>query len=98
MEVVRVMLRRLMCAILGIAILLAGFTSTAVSVRADARDFDLVNNSAIAIASIYVAPSDSNDWEEDILGTDVLPAGQTVHISFSDNLDSCVYDIKVMGR
>ncbi len=68
-------------------------------VRADPRDFTLVNESSVTIVYAYVSSSDVSDWEEDVLGDDVLPPGQRVNITFSGfTPGNCSYDIKVVGR
>ncbi len=68
------------------------------SAFADPRDFALQNNSSVDIASVYVSPSDLNDWGDDVMGSDVLSAGQTVNLTFR-NFDgaTCNYDVKVLG-
>lgn len=68
------------------------------SVLADPRDFQLQNNSAVDIASVYVSPSDMNSWGDDVMGRDILPAGNAVNLTFSGfDEDTCTYDIKVLG-
>jgi len=65
---------------------------------ADPRDFELDNNSSVDIAFVYVQPSASDDWGDDLMGTDVLPAGKFVNINFARfDGETCQYDIKVVG-
>lgn len=65
---------------------------------ADPRDFELDNNSSVDIAYVYVSPTALDDWGDDIMGTDVLPSGQSVNINFAKfNGSSCQYDVKVVG-
>jgi hypothetical protein len=67
------------------------------SALADPRDFTLENDSLSYITHVYVSPSSSNNWGEDVLGTDVLPPGRSVDISFNPNVGtSCIYDIMVV--
>ena len=61
---------------------------------AGAQDFVLVNKTGVEINAVYVSPSKSNDWEEDILGDDVLENGQNVRINIDDGSGACVYDFK----
>ena len=64
----------------------------------DPRDFRLINASSIVFVAVYVAPSSSNDWGDDIMGQDVLNPGETVTIHFSKfDGTTCYYDIKVTG-
>jgi hypothetical protein len=68
------------------------------SAFADPRDFELKNNSSVDLAFAYVSPTGIDEWGDDILGTGLLPAGQSVNVSFrAFDGNSCAYDIKVMG-
>jgi hypothetical protein len=77
----------------GIAALLF-FGVTAAS--AGKQDFDLVNATGYTIAEVYVAPSSSNNWEEDVLGRDFLRNRERVTINFAPNQKACLYDILVV--
>jgi hypothetical protein len=55
------------------------------SAFADPRDFTLVNGTSVALTAIFVAPATSADWEEDLLGSDMLPAGSSLAITFPDD-------------
>lgn len=75
----------------------AAFLASSSPLPAQGRqDFTLVNGTGYEIAEVYVAPSASNDWEEDVLGRDVLPAGDSVEIGFPKRGKTCVYDLKVV--
>jgi len=85
-------------------LVLTGVSASAValllaqSAFADQRDFKLKNNTSFDIASVYVAPSASDDWGDDALGTSVLPAGQSIDMNYvGDDSSTCVYDIQVVG-
>jgi hypothetical protein len=71
------------------------FVGTA-AVSAGKQDFDLVNATGYVISEVYVAPSSSNEWEEDVMGRDVLGVGETVTIEFAPRQKACNYDIKVV--
>ena len=47
------------------------------------QDFILVNNTGYPIYYVNVSPSNSNNWEEDIMGSDILPNGAAVRINFN---------------
>jgi hypothetical protein len=67
-------------------------------VRADPRDFTLVNESTVVIREAYVSSSATTSWEEDVLGNDVLPPGNRITVTFSGfRPGDCSYDIKVVG-
>lgn len=64
----------------------------------DERDFTFVNSSGVVIQNLYVERSDLVDWGADILGRDVLDAGQSANIVFNGfSAGSCLYDIKVIA-
>jgi hypothetical protein len=67
-------------------------------VRADPRDFTLVNDSTVVIREAYVSSSATDQWEEDVLGADVLMPGTRINVTFSGfRPGDCSYDIKVVG-
>jgi hypothetical protein len=68
------------------------------SAFADLRDFTLRNRSDVDIAYVYVSPSAADEWGDDIMGVDILPAGESIDVTFDPSLDfTCVYDVKVVG-
>lgn len=62
---------------------------------AGAQDFVLVNKTGVEIFAVYIAPSDSGDWEEDVLDVDTLPSGKSVKINFAPGTDVEYWDIRV---
>jgi hypothetical protein len=91
----RIRFRALVATFLSIVVLAA---IAAQSVFADPRDFTLINNSSVTLTSVYVSPSDAKGWEEDVMGRDVLPAGESVDIGFAKaKTGVCLFDIKVVG-
>ncbi len=59
------------------------------------QDFTVDNATGVDIHQLYVSPHSTNDWEEDILGQDVLPAGDSVEIAFSRSEDEEMWDLRV---
>lgn len=59
------------------------------------QDFDLVNATGYDIKEVYVAPASSTDWENDVMGSDILENQHLVHVSFSPKTQSCKWDMKV---
>ena len=49
---------------------------------AGAQDFTLVNNTGYPIYKVNVSAASTNSWEEDILGSDILPNGSSVRVNF----------------
>ena len=60
------------------------------------QDFTLVNRTGMEIHELYIASSAQQDWEEDVLGADVLPDGESVHISFPGDASTKLWDVKVV--
>jgi hypothetical protein len=59
------------------------------------QDFSLANKTGYELKALYVSPSKSDDWQEDILGQDTLSDGQTVNVHFSPKVKTCKWDLKV---
>ncbi|HEX6190040.1 MAG TPA: hypothetical protein VFZ40_18320 [Pyrinomonadaceae bacterium] len=60
-----------------------------------AQDFTLVNKTGVEIHAVYISPHDGDDWEEDILGRDTLPDGETVDIKFSRGETAENWDLRI---
>ena len=60
------------------------------------QDFVLLNNTGYTISEVYVSASRTDDWEEDVLGRDVLANGERVEISFPRGESACKHDLKVV--
>lgn len=69
----------------------------AMSAQAEGQqDFKLVNKTGYTIAELYVSPSKINNWQDDVLGKDVLPNGSATVVQFSREEDTCHWDLKVV--
>jgi hypothetical protein len=83
--------------ILGLFVMVMLFAVGLQQAHADPRDFTLINSTGETISFVYVGPSSSDDWGDDILGADILSAGQRLNITFSRfRPGDCLYDIKVV--
>jgi hypothetical protein len=60
------------------------------------QDFILVNKTGYDISHVYVSPVKSDDWEEDVLGKDVLEDGDAWTIKFNRSTSTCKWDLKVV--
>jgi hypothetical protein len=60
------------------------------------QDFTLVNRTGVEIHQLYIASSAQQDWEEDVLGADVLPIGESVSITFPVDETVELWDVKVV--
>ncbi len=61
------------------------------------QDFTLHNETGQEIKEVYVSPTETDEWEEDILGVDTLPNGDSVDISFTRRRED-MWDLKVVFR
>ena len=56
----------------------------------------IINNSSAAITRFYGSNAGVDIWQEDILGSDILPAGSSVSINFDDGSGYCTFDFKAV--
>jgi len=61
------------------------------------QDFTLHNETGQEVKEVYVSPTATDEWEEDILGTDTLATGESVDISFTRRRED-MWDLKVVFR
>lgn len=73
---------------LALAILALG----AVDAAALDRRVRINNRSSYDIIEFYASNTGSRSWEEDILGRNILPAGNSVVINIDDGSGYCKYD------
>jgi len=81
--------------LLTLALVLAASTVSPL-VAQSKLDFTLMNDTGVVISEIFVSPSTSDDWEEDIMGKDVLDNRESVDISFSRTEKTCEWDLKIV--
>ena len=60
--------------------------------------FQLVNDTEYDINEVYVSSSDSDDWEEDVMGEDILEAGARLNVNFNTDSRKRYWDIKVVDE
>jgi hypothetical protein len=60
------------------------------------QDFTLVNKTGYALNEAYLAPADTNEWQEDFLGKDQLDDGDTKKVHFSPKAKTCKWDLQVV--
>jgi len=60
------------------------------------QDFTLVNDTGYEIKNVYISPTSSDDWGDDVLGEDTLATGDSQEITFPEGRSqSCHWDMKV---
>ena len=88
------MKRYSICLILVVMLLLG--LSSMVKAEESANDFTLVNKTGYAISKVFVGPTKSDDWGENILSQEVLEDGASVAIKFHPKASTTgTYDLKV---
>lgn len=55
--------------------------------------FTLVNGTSATMVDLYATDPGSDDWQEDILGVEVLGPEEVVEITIDDFRDDCKYDL-----
>lgn len=68
---------------------------SATTASADILSLDLANFTGSALRAVYISPSASTGWEENVLGGDELKDGDTVDIRFSPEERAVLWDIRV---
>lgn len=58
------------------------------------RNVTIVNKSKTVMVAFYASNVGASDWEEDILGQDILKPGQSVKINMNDGTGYCRFDLK----
>lgn len=76
----------------------AANSNSAAAAEGAAQDFTLVNETGVEIDKVYVSPHDKDDWEEDVLGKDTLPSGQSVDIKFHRDETAAEWDLRVEDK
>lgn len=77
-------------AVLGLA------TTLALPAMAANRRVDIVNKTGMSMKHFYASTSGNNDWEEDILGKDMLEDGESFEANIDDGTGKCKYDFKAV--
>ena len=83
---------------LGLGALLAMCVTAGAVAREGPQDFVLHNQTGVEIHSVFVSPHSADDWQEDVLGRDTLPNGESVKITFDDRDKHVHWDLKVTDK
>ena len=60
------------------------------------QDFTLINKTGYELKEIYVGPTKSDDWGNDIMGDNTVPDGSSVNVHFQPKVQTCKWDLKVV--
>jgi hypothetical protein len=86
-------MKRLQLAVASVALALLLLPALA---AAGTQDFTLVNKTGVDIAELYISSASTDEWEEDVLGLDLLEDGESVEITFSADEKAKLWDLKVV--
>lgn len=77
---------------------LAGCVDTGTTYYTDTanRHVTVYNASGVTITNFYGSNVGASTWEEDILGSSVIPPGVSVDINFDDGTGACLFDFKAV--
>lgn len=78
------------------ALVAALFAFGASSVAALDRRVRINNYTSYDIVEFYASHRDASSWQEDILGRNILPAGNSVVINIDDGTGYCVFDFRAV--
>ena len=73
----------------------AGSTSDSSQAK---QDFTLLNKTGVEIDKVFISPHDVNEWQEDILGRDTLPDGESVDIKFHRAEKAPNWDLRIEDK
>jgi len=62
---------------------------------ADGSDFALTNDIGTSLSAVYISPSDSPRWQENLLAGDKLEDGGTVNIRFNREERTALWDLRI---
>ena len=51
--------------------------------------FDLINDSSVDLHELYVSAHASDEWGDDVLGTDILASGENGSVTIADGEATC---------
>ncbi|HZH09175.1 MAG TPA: hypothetical protein VEZ24_02260 [Microvirga sp.] len=60
------------------------------------RHVDIVNDTGRTMEEFYASATNTDDWEEDILGKDTLAHGEVFDVDIDDGSGACKFDFKAV--
>ncbi|WP_372004287.1 hypothetical protein P7L74_22095 [Tistrella mobilis] len=79
--------------VLRIAALIA-LTAWSGTAAANTFSLTIVNKTGSVLEAFYTSPVGEDDWEEDMLGDEVIAPGKQKTIRFKDDRNVCKYDMR----
>ena len=68
--------------------------TVAPSAMARSKVFTLKNNTSSVMMYFHASPANVSEWEEDVLGSEVLGPGESVKVTIDDGRSACNYDMR----
>lgn len=87
----------MLCAAVAAACSSTGNASVGQTTAGNHLDFTLTNFTGTSLRSVYLSPSTSKGWEENILAGTELKDGDNVKIRFDPNEKSIEWDLRIEG-
>jgi hypothetical protein len=78
------------------AVLATGSAMAANSGDGQNRNVRIINETEHTMIHFYASNASARDWQEDILGRDVLKPGEDVMINIDDGTGHCKYDFRAV--
>ncbi len=77
------------------AVLISLITLSKLS-NAQALSYQVVNNTGVTLVDVFVSPSETNHWGNDILPNNLFENGSTITVSIPAEFGStCMFDMKI---
>lgn len=92
-------MNRIKSLVLIAGIALVALTSSSVAASQEKNlDFKLINSTGLGIDKVFLSPTSSEKWGEDVMGRDILKNGESVDIKFHSSETECKWDLKVVDE
>ena len=78
------------------ALAILACATLATPLAAQDRRVRINNQTSFDIYEFYASNVDATTWEEDILGSNILPAGESIMIDIDDGSGACLFDFKAV--
>jgi hypothetical protein len=60
------------------------------------RRVRIINGTGTTVTRFHASNTSRRNWEEDILGSSVLPAGRSVMVNIDDGSGACMFDFRAV--
>jgi len=60
------------------------------------RSVTIFNETGVTMLAFFASPPDVSDWEDDILGDEVIQSSSSFVVNFDDGRCRCIYDFRAV--